>query len=124
MRHSAAHLLAQAVTELYPTTKLTIGPVTDEGFFYDFLPEKNFKEEDLAIIEAKMHEIAKRNLPIIQKSIAKQEALKLFKDNPFKIELINDIPDRKWDFLARVIFVIYAKAAMLNQPAKSSISNS
>ena len=93
LRHSAAHLLAHAVTELYPTTKLTIGPVTDEGFFYDFLPEKNFKEEDLTIIEAKMHEIAKRNLPITQKSIAKQEALKLFKDNPFKIELINAIPD-------------------------------
>ena len=93
LRHSAAHLLAHAVTELYPTTKLTIGPVTEDGFFYDFLPEKNFKEEDLAIIEAKMHEIAKRNLPIIQKSISKQEALKLFKDNPFKIELINGIPD-------------------------------
>lgn len=93
LRHSAAHLLAQAVTELYPTTKLTIGPVTEEGFFYDFLPEKNFKEEDLASIEAKMHEIVERNLPIIQKSISKKEALKLFRDNPYKIELINDIPD-------------------------------
>jgi threonyl-tRNA synthetase len=95
LRHSAAHLLAQAVTELYPTTKLTIGPVTDEGFFYDFLPEKNFKEEDLAVIEAKMHEIARRDLPIIQKSISKAEALKLFKDNPFKIELINAIPEEE-----------------------------
>lgn len=93
LRHSAAHLLAHAVTELYPSTKLTIGPVTDEGFFYDFLPEKNFKEEDLAVIEAKMHEIAQRNLPIIQKSISKQEALELFKDNIYKIELINAIPD-------------------------------
>lgn len=95
LRHSAAHLLAHAVTELYPTTKLTIGPVTDEGFFYDFLPAKNFKEEDLAIIEAKMHEIAKRNLPIVQKSISKAEALKLFNNNPFKIELINAIPEEK-----------------------------
>lgn len=95
LRHSAAHLLAHAVTELYPTTKLTIGPVTDEGFFYDFLPEKNFKEEDLAAIEAKMHEIAKRNLPIVQKSISKQEALKLFKDNQFKTELINGITDEE-----------------------------
>ena len=73
LRHSAAHLLAQAVLELYPTTKLTIGPVTEEGFFYDFLPEKNFKEDDLALIEAKMKEIAERNLPIIQKSISKKE---------------------------------------------------
>lgn len=93
LRHSAAHLLAHAVLELHPTTMLTIGPVTDEGFFYDFLPTKNFKEEDLAIIEAKMHEIAHRDLPIIQKSISKEEALKIFKDNRFKVELINDIPD-------------------------------
>ena len=95
LRHSAAHLLAHAVLELYPTTQLTIGPVTEEGFFYDFLPAKNFKEEDLARIEAKMHEIAKQDLPIVQKSISKQEALKLFKDNRFKIELINDIPDKE-----------------------------
>lgn len=95
LRHSAAHLLAHAVTELYPTTKLTIGPVTDEGFFYDFLPEKNFKEEDLALIEAKMHEIAERKLPIIQKSISKEKALEIFKDNPFKKELIDAIPDKE-----------------------------
>ena len=95
LRHSAAHLLAHAVTELYPTTKLTIGPVTDDGFFYDFLPEKNFKEEDLALIEAKMHEIAQRNLPITQKSISKEKARELFKDNPFKKELIDAIPDNE-----------------------------
>lgn len=95
LRHSAAHLLAHAVLELFPTTKLTIGPVTDEGFFYDFLPERNFKEEDLAKIEEKMHEIANQNLPIEQKSISKAEARKLFKDNKFKLELINEIPDEE-----------------------------
>lgn len=93
LKHSAAHLLAHAVLELYPTTQLTIGPVTDEGFFYDFLPEKNFKEEDLALIEAKMHELAKQNIPITQKSLSKEEALNLFKNNPFKKELINGIQD-------------------------------
>lgn len=92
LRHSAAHLLAHAVLELYPTTKLTIGPVTDEGFFYDFLPEHNFKEEDLARIQEKMQEIAKRNLPIEQKTISKKEARELFKDNPYKLELIHEIP--------------------------------
>lgn len=91
MRHSAAHLLAHAVMELYPTTQLTIGPATEEGFFYDFLPTTNFKEEDLVAIEAKMHEIAKRNLPITQKSISKKEARELYKNNPFKLELINAI---------------------------------
>lgn len=95
LRHSAAHLLAHAVLELYPMTQLTIGPVTQEGFFYDFLPETNFKEEDLARIEEKMHEIAKRDLSIIQKEISKAEARKLFKDNPFKLELIDEIPGEK-----------------------------
>jgi len=94
LRHSAAHLLAHAVLELYPETKLTIGPVTNEGFFYDFLPTTNFKEEDLARIEEKMHEIAQRNLPIEQKEISKEEALKRFAGNPFKIELIEAIPDK------------------------------
>ncbi len=93
LRHSAAHLLAHAVLELYPTTKLTIGPVTDEGFFYDFLPEKNFKEEDLVLIAAKMQEIVARNLPIEQCSVSKDEARKLFHDNVFKLELIDAIPD-------------------------------
>ncbi len=92
LRHSAAHLLAHAVIELFPKTKLTIGPATEEGFFYDFLPEKNFKEEDLPKIEAKMHEISQRNLKIEHKEISKDEARKIFKDNPFKMELIHEIP--------------------------------
>lgn len=91
LRHSAAHLAAHAVTELFPTTQLTIGPVTDEGFFYDFLPERNFKEEDLPLIEEKMREIAARNLPITHREISKAEARKLFKNNPFKLELIDGI---------------------------------
>ncbi len=95
VRHSAAHLLAQAVTELFPGTLTTIGPVTEEGFFYDFLPPegKSFKNEDLPVIEAKMREIIQRKLPIEQKDISKEEAKKIFKENPYKIELINEIPD-------------------------------
>lgn len=92
IRHSAAHLLAHAVTELYPDTKLTIGPATPEGFFYDFLPKQNFKEEDLAPISAKMHEIADRKLPITHEQMPKDEARKLYADNPFKLELIDMIP--------------------------------
>ncbi len=92
LRHSAAHLLAHAVLELFPKTKLTIGPATQDGFFYDFLPEQNFKEEDLATIEAKMHELAKQNLPITHKQVSKKEARALYKDNPFKLELIDEIP--------------------------------
>ncbi|MDP3889395.1 MAG: threonine--tRNA ligase [bacterium] len=93
LRHSAAHLLAHAVTELFPTTTLTIGPATQEGFFYDLLPEKNFKEDDLIIIEQRMHEIAKRNVPITHEQMTKKEARELYKNNPFKLELIDQIPD-------------------------------
>lgn len=92
LRHSAAHLLAHAIKELFPSTLLTIGPATKEGFFYDFLPEKNFKDEDLVHIELKMHELAHQNLPLTHKQIAKNVAREMYKNNPFKLELINDIP--------------------------------
>jgi threonyl-tRNA synthetase len=93
LRHSAAHLLAHAVKELFPETLLTIGPATKDGFFYDFLPVTNFKDEDLPRLEERMHEIAKRNLPLIHKQVKKELACKMYKNNPFKLELINDIPD-------------------------------
>lgn len=93
LRHSAAHLLAHAVKELFPDTILTIGPATEEGFFYDCLPKRNFKEEDLPKLEARMKEIADRNLPLTHEMMPKEEARKLYKDNPFKLELINGIPD-------------------------------
>lgn len=92
LRHSAAHLLAHAVKELFPDTILTIGPATEEGFFYDMLPKRNFKEEDLPLIEARMKEIAQRNLPLTHEPMSKEEARKLFAGNIFKEELINDIP--------------------------------
>jgi threonyl-tRNA synthetase len=92
LRHSAAHLLAHALIELYPKTKLTIGPATPEGFFYDVLPTDNFKEDDLVAIEARMHDISRRNLAIEHTEISKQQARELYKDNPFKLELIDAIP--------------------------------
>lgn len=92
LRHSAAHLLAHAVSELYPTTLLTIGPATSDGFFYDMLPEKNFKEEDLPIISARMQEIVQKNYPLEHKQISKEEARKIFANNRFKLELIDQIP--------------------------------
>lgn len=92
LRHSAAHLVAHALLELFPGTKLTIGPATEEGFFYDILPVHNLKEEDLALIEKRMHEISQKNYPIEHKEISKAEAIALFKDNPFKLELIEQLP--------------------------------
>lgn len=92
LRHSAAHLLAHAVKELYPNTLFTIGPSTAEGFFYDMLPEHNFKEADLPAIEQRMHEIAEQNIPIIHTQISKKEARTIFAKNKFKLELIDNIP--------------------------------
>lgn len=92
LRHSAAHLLAHAVQELYPTTQLTIGPATADGFFYDLLPDQNFKEEDLPLIEQKMREIAQRNIPLTHTQVSKQEARTIYQHNPFKLELIDSIP--------------------------------
>ncbi|UNE35616.1 threonine--tRNA ligase [Vermiphilus pyriformis] len=93
LRHSAAHLLAHAVTHLFPGTLLTIGPDTPEGFFYDFLPARNFKEEDLAIIEQKMYELAAQDIPIEHRQVSKQEARQLFAHNRFKLELIDGISE-------------------------------
>lgn len=92
LRHSAAHLLAQAVIELFPKTKLTIGPATKDGFFYDFQPDQNFKESDLPIIEKRMKELAAQNLEITHEEISKDKAREIYKDNPFKLELIDQIP--------------------------------
>ncbi len=92
LRHSAAHLVAQAVMELFPKTQLTIGPATKDGFFYDMLPQENFKEADLEIITARMKELVAKNYPITHEEISKEEARKIYKDNPFKLELIEGIP--------------------------------
>jgi threonyl-tRNA synthetase len=91
-RHSAAHLLAAAVLELYPNVKLGIGPPIDYGFFYEFLRAEPFTPEDLERIEAKMHEIAARDLPNERKFLPKPEALKLYKDSDqtFKCELVEE----------------------------------
>jgi threonyl-tRNA synthetase len=92
LRHSCAHLLAQAVLELYPDTQLTIGPTTEHGFFYDFLPVHNFKEDDLPKIEAKMHEVAARGYDIVGGQVSKVDARPLFAKNRFKMELLENIP--------------------------------
>ena len=91
-RHSAAHLLAAAVMELYPNVKLGIGPPIDTGFFYEFLRDEPFTPDDLAKIEAKMHELAAQDLPNERKLIPKPEALELYKKSNqiFKCELVQE----------------------------------
>ena len=94
-RHSAAHLLAAAVMELYPNVKLGIGPPVENGFFYEFLRDEPFTPEDLEKIEKKMHELASKDLQNERKLLPKDEALKLYKDSNqiFKCELIEEKAD-------------------------------
>src|ERR1700680_2182653 len=91
-RHSAAHLLAAAVTELFPDVKLGIGPPIDTGFFYEFLREEPFTPEDLVKIEAKMRQLAAQDLPNERKLLSKPEALELYKktNQTFKCELVEE----------------------------------
>lgn len=93
IRHSASHVLAQAVKRLFPGTKLAIGPAIDTGFYYDFDAPQAFTAEDLEKLEAEMKKIVKENLKIERFELPRAEALELMKDEPYKVELINDLPD-------------------------------
>ncbi|OOB78393.1 MAG: threonine--tRNA ligase [Epulopiscium sp. Nuni2H_MBin001] len=92
-RHTAAHVLAHAVKNLYPNIKLAIGPAIDNGFYYDFDSEKHFSDEELAKIETEMKKIVKSKYPIETFTLPKDKALELMKDEPYKIELINDLDE-------------------------------
>ena len=93
LRHSASHVMAQAVKRLFPDVKLAIGPAIDTGFYYDFDSEHTFTAEDLEKIEAEMKKIAKENLKIERFELPRDEALELMKDEPYKVELINELPE-------------------------------
>ena len=93
LRHSASHILAQAVKRLFPDVKLAIGPAIETGFYYDFDTEHTFTPDDLEKIEAEMKKIAKENLKIERFELPRNEALELMKDEPYKTELINELPE-------------------------------
>ena len=88
LRHSSAHLLAQAVLNLYPGTMYGVGPDIEDGFYYDFLFEKTISEDDLKEIEKEMHKLSKENQPFVKSYMSKKDASKLFQDQKFKKELI------------------------------------
>jgi len=92
LRHTASHILAQAVKRLYPECRLAIGPATDDGFYYDIDKEASFTKEDIEAIETEMKKIIKEGLPVERFTLPRDEALALMKDEPYKIELINDLP--------------------------------
>lgn len=94
IRHSSAHLLAHAVKILFPSAQVTIGPVIENGFYYDFAFEHAFTTEDLALIEAKMHELAANNYPVTRKVVSRDEAVAFFKalGEDYKVKIVQDIP--------------------------------
>ena len=97
IRHSAAHVMAQAVLEMFPEAKIAIGPPIEHGFYYDFDLPRPLTPEDLEKIEARMKEIIKGKHPFVRREVTPEEARELFKDQPYKLELIEDILSRGTD---------------------------
>ena len=92
-RHSMAHILAKAVVSLYPEAKLTIGPAIEDGFYYDIDLDKPLQPEDINQIEKKMKDILNKGEDFVRKVVSKEEALKLFSDNPYKVEIVNELDE-------------------------------
>ncbi|MBN2074463.1 MAG: threonine--tRNA ligase [Dehalococcoidales bacterium] len=95
MRHSASHIMAEAVLSMFPNAKFGIGPAIENGFYYDFELPRSLTPDDLPVIEEKMNEIVKSNSPFEKDEISKEEARKLFADQPYKLELIDELEDEK-----------------------------
>ena len=95
MRHSASHVMAEAVQSLFPDAKFGIGPSIEDGFYYDFELPRPLQPIDLSLIEAEMHRIIEGNKPFIQTMVSKDEARKFFAAQPYKLELIDELPDDK-----------------------------
>ena len=94
LNHSCAHLMAQAIKHLYPQAKFWVGPVVAEGFYYDVdLGDDVIRDEDIAAIEEEMKKVAKSGKKIIRHEITKEEALEMFKDDEYKLDLINGLED-------------------------------
>ncbi|MGC9128460.1 MAG: TGS domain-containing protein, partial [Acidithiobacillus sp.] len=94
LRHSTAHLLAQAVQDLFPEAQVTIGPVIDNGFYYDFAYARGFTPEDLEAIEKRMRELVRADLPVQREEVSREEAIARFADmgEEYKVQIIRDIP--------------------------------
>lgn len=95
LRHTASHVMAQAIQHLFPGTKFAIGPAIDDGFYYDLDSDHVFSQEDFAAIEKEMAKISKENIPLVKKVVSRGEALKFFQDKgqDYKVMLINDLPE-------------------------------
>ena len=123
-RHTASHIMAQAIKRLYPDAKLAIGPSIADGFYYDIDKETPLTAEDLDKIEAEMKKIVKENLEIKQYTMPREEAIAYFKEKnePYKVELIEDLPERRNDqflFTGRIYRSVRRSASYDNKTGES-----
>lgn len=95
LRHSAAHVMAEAVQQLFPSARFGVGPAIEDGFYYDIDVDRALTPEDLAAIEDKMREIVADRQPFVRRVLSKPEAQRLFQDQPYKLELLEEIPDEE-----------------------------
>ncbi len=114
IRHSLSHILAASVQKMFPETKFGIGPAIENGFYYDFQLPAEFSEADLAKIETEMRDLVKKDIPFKKKIISKAEAKKLFKNQPFKLELIKELGDEKISVYESGDFVDLCKGPHVN----------
>ena len=122
IRHSCAHLMAQAVQQLFPSAQVTIGPVIDNGFYYDFAYERAFTPEDLEAIEKKMHEIAKQDLRVERSVMSRDDAVKLFEEmgEKYKVEILESIPgDEELSFYRQGDFIDLCRGPHIPGTAKT-----
>jgi len=105
LRHSAAHVMAEAVQSIFPDAKFGIGPAIENGFYYDFDLPRSLTSDDLPLIEAKMSEIIASDVPFARQEVPKQEARRLFAAQPYKLELIDEIPDEKVSLYRQGLFI-------------------
>ncbi len=114
MRHSASHVMAEAVLSLFPDVKFGIGPAIEDGFYYDFDLPRTLTPDDLPVIEEKMREIIKADLPFSHREITRAEARKLFASQPYKLELIKEIPDEKLGIYEQGNFIDLCRGPHVN----------
>ena len=124
IRHSCAHLMAQAVQQLFPSAQVTIGPVVDDGFFYDFAYERPFTPEDLTAIEKRMNDIARQNLTVERSVMSRSEAVKLFESmgEKYKVEILESIPnDEDLSFYKQGEFMDLCRGPHIPSTGKSGV---
>jgi len=118
MRHSAAHVMAEAVLSILPDAKFGIGPAIERGFYYDFELPRSLTPDDLPLIENKMTEIIALNMPFVKEEVGKEEARRLFAAQPYKLELIDEIPDEKVSLYRQGSFVDLCRGPHVDSTGK------